>query len=203
MLGPTTPSAQDGEQSIDLQQLSDAIYRRNRSWRLLAGVLGISCFAGLSLLGITGLVSATPLLLLSGRVALAAAAILGGVLCFSVAWIPVRYLAHPPVSLSVSTYGLSLRFSSGQFVRVAWEEPRIDLGLVERRAESPSNISPVYRMWLSAGKTGTKWPWQRVIPLTYMPNAAAKRVLEEARKAGLSIEELGGPESRAYVARHN
>jgi hypothetical protein len=175
---------------FDFAPRSEANYTRHRFKRYLVGVGGCVAFAALVALGVTGILTAVSILPASERYFFTGVAVLIGYLCLSLAWVPFRYWAAPPVALSVGSTGLDFTLKSGRHVRVPWDRDSLRIELLERVTKTRRGEETDHRIWVMWGRGDFEIVWRRVVPLTYSSEGALQRVLEEARSQHLSVERV-------------
>jgi hypothetical protein len=175
---------------IDLTPHSEANFRRHRTRRLAIAILGCCCFCALAGLGFVAVLTATSPLSLGVRYIFLAIGFLLGYLCLSLAWVPFRYWAPPPVALSVTSQGLDFRLMQGNQVHIPWNRGSLRIELLARAIRENGPVEASHRMWVMWGRGDFELMWRRVVPLTYVPPSVFERVLEEARAQNLSIERI-------------
>lgn len=200
----TTPSvAEEGlAGTFDLRQLSEANYRRHRLARFLVALGGSLLFVLPIALTVELFYVATPLLLTYGKYFFVAVGVFVGYLCLAIAWLPVRYWARPPVTLSVSSVGLNFEFRSGNWLRVPWtKQGALPIELEERVYPPGVPDEATYSIWVKWGRTDALLIWHRLVPLTYTTAAGFQRVLQEARTQGLTIERFEAARRSSFPTR--
>lgn len=195
------PSVLDGGRSstFDLTPLSEANYIRHRFKRYLVGVAGCAAFVALLALGIAGIFVAVSSLPVYERYFFATVGALIGYLCLSLAWIPFRYWAVPPVAMTVSSNGLDFLFRSGSRILVPWERNSLRIELLERVMPHKHAPEAAYRIWVMWGRGDFEFVWRRVVPLVYTSEGGLQRVLEEARTRRLSVRRVDRAKALSLV----
>lgn len=186
--------------TFDLSPLSRANYSRHRFKRYLVGLCGGVAFLALLTLGITGILTAVSLLPVYERYFFAAVGALVGYLCLSLAWVPVRYWAPPPVAMSVSSKGLDFLLGSGSRIHVPWERNSLRIELLERVLQPGLGQEMAHRIWVMWGRGDFEIVWRTVVPLVYTTEEGLRRVLEEARNQYLSVERVDHAKSLSLVS---
>lgn len=184
---------------FELAELSAVNYRRHRAWRFAFAAAGWAAFAALLALGVYGIFEAVPYLLLWGRLFLAGCLVLAGFLCVSLASIPFRLWARPPVSLELRPQGILFSFSRGPPIEVTWEERPLQMELLQRDNGPESQSGASYRLWVSRGARGYRLPWRRMVPLTYLTRSAFEQVLAAAKSASSEIKRIDNSRSPVLV----
>jgi hypothetical protein len=175
---------------FDLTALSEVNYMRHRVKRYIVGSCGCIAFVALLFLGVSGILTAVPFLPLYERYFFTAVGALIGYLCLSLAWVPFRYWAAPPVALSVSSNGLDFLLRSGRRIDVAWKRDSLRIELLERVSQHGLGQDTDYRIWVMWARGDFELVWRRVVPLTYTSEAGLHRVLDEARNQHLSVRRI-------------
>jgi len=187
MTGGTEPADGITAGLFDLAELSSLNYRRHRPWRYTIAIGG---FAVICVLGAVALDIVYGILVgnLSGLDYFDVGCIaFVACLTFSLCSGPVRFLAPPPIALSVGRSGLQFRLAAGRERGLCWEDEALWIQLVVRHDEPGLPSEARYRLWAYHRNGDSERPWRRVVPVAYLPPDAAEAVLESARAAHLSI----------------
>jgi hypothetical protein len=118
--------------------------------------------------------------------AFAGVGVLFGFLSLSLAWIPVRFWAQPPVKIQVREGGLKLWDRSGVETQLNWTLSSVRLELLVRSGDG-QGTGPSDRIWVAPGTRALRLPWRPLIPLIYTTRDGAKQLLSATRAANLSV----------------
>lgn len=188
-----------GVDTFDLASISDENYLRHRFKRYLVAVAGSLVLAGMLALGVSGILTAVPILPVYERYFFAAMLIFVGYFCLALAWVPYRYWARPPVALSVGPLGIDFILRSGRRIHVPWARDAGMIELLERVTQHGRGRGAAYRIWVVWGTGDWEFMWRQVVPLTYTTEAAFRRVLEEARNHHLHVKRFDPPHALSLV----
>ncbi len=171
---------------FELRGLSDFNYRRHRRSRWAVILLGVGSVAVLWWAADTAIVIAltrSEPLSFEG----AAVAVFGSLiaLIFGVS-VPYRFLAPPPLHLSVRTEGLRFECRRGRSRLVRWTGPQFAIQLADREGVAGVPEEAWFRLRVIG--RDILYFWQPVIPVTYLTKDAMLGVLAGAQHAGLKIE---------------
>ena len=186
-------------EAFNLTQLSEENYARHRTKRYVIGVSGILVFILVVAYTIEGAFNAVAILGDFDRVFFVIAAALEGYLLFSLAWVPFRYWAPPPVALSVGPQGMDFTLKSGRRIHVPWDRDVGSIELLERVVPQGNPQESSFRIWVMWGPGDFERAWRRIVPLTYVPEAALRAVLEEAHTHDVSVELVEHAKSLSLV----
>jgi hypothetical protein len=179
-------------QTFDLTSLAEANYLRHRFKRYLVGLSGAGIYVALLAFLVESGLTADSSVAVSVSYTAVAVGILVGYLCLSIASVPFRYWAPPPVAMSVSSEGLDFLLRTGRHIRVPWRRDALRIGLLERVVRSGKDQTAAYRIWVMWGRGDFELVWRRVVPLIYTTEEGLHRVLEEARNQHLSVKRYDG-----------
>ena len=186
MKSGSTRTGTPSERPADLRSLSDTNYRRHRGWRYASALVGCATLVGLVAVGVEGLWVAVPLLLAPSRYFTAACLGIVGYLCFTLAWIPYRFLAPPPIGITVNRHELVFLNRTGKRTKLRLDRGAIWMELLERTGPSVPREA-AYRLWLIRGDIDYALAWRRITPLTYLTATESESIRKAAEAAGLSI----------------
>ncbi len=165
-----------------LSELSALNHRRHRGVRLLIVVL--VCSLTSLLVTVAWLVAAS----ISGAaVGYVAVTTLFVCLLVSLGGYATRFWGTPPISLAVQERGLRFGFAGGRTHTVQWDEPSLDIELLDRSSDSKVPVAARYRVWVRGSAWDRRLPWRRVVPLTYVTSETLPAILESARAAGAHV----------------
>jgi hypothetical protein len=161
--------------------------------------MGCALFAAIFAFGVMIVLTPSPYVALPERIFFASVGMLAGFLTFSIFWIPTRFWAPPPVSLSVSPQGLGFRLRDGRQLTRSWDTSTLWIELLRRTGPSPLPAEADYRLWVTRGDTDYRLAWRRVVPLTYLTEAAFDSVLHAAEDAHVSVERVDSARSLSLL----
>jgi hypothetical protein len=187
------------KETYNLAALAESNYERHRILRYAAAAIGVGLALLLLLFTLESTSNATPLLLDPGRLGFLAASLVVGYFCVSLAWIPFRLLAPPPISVSITSAGLELETVNGKVFRANWSDDRLAGELLVRGIEPASPLESRFRLLIGRGAYDYRVPWRSIPPAAYLTEVCAKRILEAAQSAGVSIERVDNPHSASLV----
>ncbi len=204
--------ARNGKWEADLSDLSALNALRHRQVRYFI-TIALAAIAGVILLVSWLVVVIPPVGYVSHQFAILAAVPETAFLVLLVGSLDsyaFRFLGTPPTSLSVESGGLKFQFSSGLVQELSWDNPDLEVEVLDRSGEAKTPEVARFRIWVRGSSWDRRLPWRRVIPLTYVTREALEAVINSARTAGarvtverfynaISLGTLTSTESTAYL----
>lgn len=165
-------------------------YARHRKWRWSCGValVALEALIAYILCRVLVLITNEPSKILPGIASLVSG--LGFAFIFiSIFSLGIRFLAYPPVFLSVTAPGLTFGLFDETIFTVDWKDPNLDFQLLDRPDDPKVPWFAQYRIWVRGSPADRVLPWRRVVPLAYVTREAALCVVQSAKEAGTHIIE--------------
>ena len=193
------PGLPEAPVTYDLARLSDFNFRRHRLLRYASAATGVALAVAIVLFTWESVSEALPEFLGWGRLAFMAASVAVGYFCIAIAWIPVRLLARPPVSISLTSQGIELEVRHGKAFRFDWTDSRLTAELLFRDSDPTIASESRYRLLIGRGAYDLRAPWRRLPPIAYLTEVCANGILKLAEDANLRIEKVDSPHSLSLV----
>jgi hypothetical protein len=167
-----------------------ANYARHRKLRWLCGIAAAAfvVLLGYILWKVLALIANEPSKIPAG-IAIVAAGLGFAFIFISIFSFGIRFLARPPVYLNVVAPGLVFGLFDNTVRVVDWSDPDLDFQVLDRPSDPKVPWFAQYRIWVRGSPADRILPWRRVIPLAYVTQEAALRVVQSAKESGTHIIE--------------
>jgi hypothetical protein len=149
--------------------------------------------------GISGVLAAVPYLSNPVRYLFLAVALWVAYFLLTLAWIPFRFWASPPVGVSADARGLTFRLRDGRRMEVNWKTESLWIEILKRTGPTISETGAAWRLWIIKSDWDNRLLWRKVVPLVYTTEAEADAVLQAAGHAGMSIKNVETAHSLSMV----